>query len=761
MVQIRRPSLLDALLGGITSLVNSVHAGTVTAITGAKRVCLSRDGDTSEWGKINDDYVDGISWSKVTDPPSSFTAAAHAASHDHGASDALRTAAPVDVGTANTVGDSTGYSLANHVHKVPFSAVRTALSTATDYVSFNSQKITGIATPTASSDGANKAYVDANASGLKPHVAVHALAVANVASRSGLGQTIDGVALNLDAMRVLLVGQDYGDQNGAYVVHSGAWTRAADLDTGSSASAAYFFVNTPGTLYGGSGWVCTNAVGSAVVGTNALIFVQFSSAGQLTAGAGLTKSGTVIDVVADADGSLVVAADSMKVGVLATDAQHGARGGGTQHALAGTSAAGFLAAVNVGAAAGLLTVLNGVQSWVTQIAGTFITSLPWSKLTGLPTLTTVTPITGGGALGALSIGINAASVSARGTLQALGNVAGYLHTDGAGGTAFTPSAYPASHGSEHLLAGSDSIPGMNTGSGTINYLPKYTATGTTFGNSLAFEQGRAIGVGMGYYGSAFNSGQGYKQSIFGTTFADLASSAFLTPAYGTNAIATVYTDPQGIAFVYSPSTGATDRVDTSATLAAMERLRVNGSGIKVSGNLQVTGGSPKLGKLLAGTDSDGNSTWLDFANAGFTPWSPYVTVNSGDTSVTIGYLGFAADSSRASQSWVGLYEVEVYMRRSESTTNVYVYKFTRAIAVSYDASGNPTVNAITNQTAGGESSGWLNTNSGIPSLSGIDFGAVVGYYAPIQLVKNSANGNVFSARTRYRAISIMQTNDWY
>lgn len=68
----------------------------------------------------------------------------------------------------------------------------------------------------------------------------------------------------------------------------------------------------------------------------------------LTAGAGLTGGGDLsanrtFDVVAHADGSIVVNANDVQVGVLATDAQHGLRGGGTQHAVAVASGlAGFL-----------------------------------------------------------------------------------------------------------------------------------------------------------------------------------------------------------------------------------------------------------------------------------------------------------------------------------------------------------------------------------------------------------------------------------
>jgi microcystin-dependent protein len=73
-----------------------------------------------------------------------------------------------------------------------------------------------------------------------------------------------------------------------------------------------------------------------------------TTARQVIAGAGLAGGGALsadltLNVVANADGSIVVAADSIQVGVLATDAQHGTRGGGTLHAaVVAAGAAGFM-----------------------------------------------------------------------------------------------------------------------------------------------------------------------------------------------------------------------------------------------------------------------------------------------------------------------------------------------------------------------------------------------------------------------------------
>ena len=72
---------------------------------------------------------------------------------------------------------------------------------------------------------------------------------------------------------------------------------------------------------------------------------------QVIAGAGLTGGGDLsadrtLNVVANADASIVVNANDIQVGVLASDAQHGTRGGGTQHAVATTNANGFMSSTD-------------------------------------------------------------------------------------------------------------------------------------------------------------------------------------------------------------------------------------------------------------------------------------------------------------------------------------------------------------------------------------------------------------------------------
>jgi len=69
-------------------------------------------------------------------------------------------------------------------------------------------------------------------------------------------QTVDGVAL-VTGDTILVKDQTNGIENGLYIVNYLAWTRAADLTTGSYAAGIAVFVNE-GTLNKDKVFVCTN-----------------------------------------------------------------------------------------------------------------------------------------------------------------------------------------------------------------------------------------------------------------------------------------------------------------------------------------------------------------------------------------------------------------------------------------------------------------------------------------------------------------------
>lgn len=168
--------------------------------------------------------------------------------------------------------------------------------------------------------------------------AVEIKSTANVASLSG-EQTIDGILSS--GSRIALFDQTTTTEDGFYVTAAGAWSRTADFASGDGVAGAFFAV-LRGTANGDKTFLVTNDPGSDVVGTDDLTVTQIGAGSPRGAGAGLTLNVNDLDVVAG-DASIVVNANDIVVGVLQTDAMHGVRGGGTQHANAiAAGAAGFM-----------------------------------------------------------------------------------------------------------------------------------------------------------------------------------------------------------------------------------------------------------------------------------------------------------------------------------------------------------------------------------------------------------------------------------
>jgi hypothetical protein len=115
--------------------------------------------------------------------------------------------------------------------------------------------------------------------------------------------------------RVLVKDQSTGAQNGIYTVStvgngSTNWvlTRATDFDTSTEITSGSFTFIETGSSYADSGWVMTTD-GTVTVGTTSLAWSQFSGAGQITAGDGMTKSGNTLNV--GAGSNLLVSADAV------------------------------------------------------------------------------------------------------------------------------------------------------------------------------------------------------------------------------------------------------------------------------------------------------------------------------------------------------------------------------------------------------------------------------------------------------------------
>jgi phage-related tail fiber protein len=192
----------------------------------------------------------------------------------------------------------------------------------TDNLDFgNLYKGINLVNPTNPQDAATKSYVDATKQGLDVKDSVRVATTANITLSAP--QVIDGVSVIAND-RVLVKNQTNASQNGIYVVASGAWTRSADADSNLDVTSGMFTFVEEGTTNADSGWVLTTN-NPIDLGNTALTFTQFSGAGQVEAGAGMTKTGNTLNVITADVNRIVVNPDNIDLAVSGVSAaQYGA-----------------------------------------------------------------------------------------------------------------------------------------------------------------------------------------------------------------------------------------------------------------------------------------------------------------------------------------------------------------------------------------------------------------------------------------------------
>lgn len=234
--------------------------------------------------------------------------------HKHGreAFGAITTETTFGASSAN--GSAATLARSDHQHGNPthnnadHSAIAlSALAVPTAPVNMNSQRLISLGPPIASTDATTKQYVDDAVAGLSWKDACRVATTANLAALSGL-LTVDGVTVAAND-RVLVKDQTTASANGIYLAASGAWTRATDADTEAKLLGAAVFISE-GTTNADSAWVMT-ANAPITIGSTSLPWVQFSGAGMVTAGLGLTKTGNTLDVGQGT--GITVAADTVAV----------------------------------------------------------------------------------------------------------------------------------------------------------------------------------------------------------------------------------------------------------------------------------------------------------------------------------------------------------------------------------------------------------------------------------------------------------------
>jgi len=181
--------------------------------------------------------------------------------------------------------------------------------------------LTNVPAPTTSDQVANKGYVDATAQGLsvKQSCSCATVGTETFTIVSGnvtqiAGTTIDGINPNVND-RILVwsaptttgtgSAQSINPGNGIYVVTSNttnlSLSRTADMSGSVNPAGAFTFI-TDGVTWESAGFVGVTTLGgsnpdvSFTWGTTPLVFAQFTGAGEITAGTGLTQTGNTLAV---------------------------------------------------------------------------------------------------------------------------------------------------------------------------------------------------------------------------------------------------------------------------------------------------------------------------------------------------------------------------------------------------------------------------------------------------------------------------------
>jgi len=208
-----------------------------------------------------------------------------------------------------------------------------------------------------------------------------------------------------------------------------------------------------------------------------------------------------------------------------------------------------------------------------------------------------------------------------------------------------------------------------SGSGTLNWVPKWTPNGTTLGNSQIFDDGTNVGVGTGSpngkldVANSSNTVRGMQVINSSTTNpsstifaqnnsvggADPVESAAVTGLFSPIAVATpIIAGPSAIKGIASPNAtvgflGGMGVQGASGNGVGVAGISQNGTGVyafgvggtsyalQTSGKVQIQGQGAGAGKILS-SDATGNATWNTAASLNMvsgngtlnymTKWSP-------------------------------------------------------------------------------------------------------------------------------------------
>lgn len=571
----------------------------------------------------------------------------------------------------------------------------------TDNVSFqDTYRLTNLVNPTNAQDAATKAYVDSvkQALDIKDSVRVATTGAETYTISAGAvtqitGTSIDGVTLAVND-RILIknapaasgAGAGAGSANttqpgnGIYIVTNATTNltvqRAADAEVSAEVTAGMFAFVADGTANGDAGYVLTTN-DTITLNTTALTFTQFSGAGQVEAGNGLTKTGNTINAVGTAN-RISVAADSIDI-----DANYAGQNSivtlgtvttGTWNAttIAATRGGTGLTTYAVGdilyaSAANTLAALAGS----TVAAKRFLTQTGNGTTSAAPAWGTITAadVTSGNALTKTddaNVTLTLGGTPATALLAAVSLTLGWTGTlsiaRGGTGAATKTEAYDAlspnttlgdityHNGTDNVrLAGNTTTTKqflVQTGTGTVSAAPTWgTIAGTdvtgaalttandtnvtlTLGGTPATSLLRAASITVGWSGTlAVDRGGSGRASA--TAFMPLAGGTTTTGAHQSIAAGTT----NGQALIYQ---GA-------AALPIFGAINLAGGTNIVSGTLPVANGGTGQSSFVNGELLIGNTTGNTLTKATLTQGTG-ITITNGAGTITIATTAFTSSN---------------------------------------------------------------------------------------------------------------------
>jgi len=322
-VQTQIDSKQATLTGGATTIASSnLTASRALQSNGSGKVEVS-DVTTTELG-----YLDGVSSAIQTQIDSKQTSDAQLTD--------IAGLTPTD--SNFIVGDGSNFVTEAGSTARTSLGLGTISTQASSNVAITGGSVTGLGSPSNSSDAATKNYVDEAVAGLRTRIIAEVATTANVNLSNGLeaGDSIDGVTL-VAGDRVLVKDQSTATENGLYLaVSSGAASRDPEHDTIAELSGGLVVVNQ-GTANDNKIFLCTTdstgSVGSTNItytqvtpsntGTVTSIGIADSGAGEFTVGSTpVTSSGNItlaINSIADSKLGTISTANKVSVSALNID----------------------------------------------------------------------------------------------------------------------------------------------------------------------------------------------------------------------------------------------------------------------------------------------------------------------------------------------------------------------------------------------------------------------------------------------------------